>query len=143
MVLLQVMSATGCFLAKCIRSYGENKYFTLNIHIFRKLLRKTLTKFRVNFNIVPLNSLKSTKILVNFTNYNFLKWNFFRLVWWWVKWKHNGCHQAYSVLSTQKSRYYLIITSPHQPTKPDIQWEGKQIFVFLFSCWKCLKMHSH
>ncbi len=31
-----------------------------------------------------------------------LKWNFLRLVWWWVKWKCNACCPAYSALSTQK-----------------------------------------
>ncbi len=32
----------------------------------------------------------------------FLKRNYFRLVWWWVKWICNACCPAYSALSTRK-----------------------------------------
>ncbi len=58
----------------------------------------------------------------------FLKWNFFRLVRWWMKWKGNTCHHACSVVSTQTWRYYLILTLPYQTRH--IKWQEEQTFSF-------------
>ncbi len=62
-----------------------------------------------------------------------LKWNFFRLIWWWVQWKCNACRRAYLALSTRKWQYYLILTSPQHRTRLDISNEREnKYFIFSF-----------
>ncbi len=61
-------------------------------------------------------------------------------------------HRTYSVLSTWKQRYYLILTSPHHPTKPEYPVWGRtniRFFFFLkrlngyYSIANCVDLSTH